>query len=210
MRVIRISLTIAIPLAIFTFITFCVINHSTNSFDHFIYSNVASFITPKFTNFMKVVTFFGSGEFLTTAAFVLFILIYVLYKKEKSTFQASMLVLNLTLSAILNTGIKYIIHRDRPNILRLIQIDGLSYPSGHSMISMCFYGLIIYLVITYFKPRAKYIIIPVLALLILTIGLSRIYLGVHYASDVLGGFTLGLTWVGLYTLIIERFKPERY
>ena len=93
----------------------------------------------------------------------------------------------------LNQGIKHLLRRPRPEHLRLIKQGGFSYPSGHSMIAICVYGIIIYLINKKIKDKKIKIALSILlTLLILVIGISRIYVGVHYPSDVLGGFLLSL------------------
>ena len=95
------------------------------------------------------------------------------------------------ISVVSNQVIKYIIRRDRPSVLKLIKQGGYSYPSGHSMIAVAVYGLLIYFVLKKVKNKSwKYGLSFLLVVLIVSIGVSRIYVGVHYASDVLGGFIL--------------------
>jgi undecaprenyl-diphosphatase len=149
---------------------------------------------------MKLVTFFGSGYFLVSISLILTV---IFFKKENYSFYAAMINVNLLLGALINACIKYIIQRNRPDFLRLIDIWGYSFPSGHSMASMSFYGFLIYLCCKNYKTRWKYLIISLLSILILLIGISRIYLGVHYASDVLGGFFLGILWIGIFSSIVD-------
>ena len=97
------------------------------------------------------------------------------------------------LTVSINQGIKHLLRRPRPNHLRLIKQGGFSYPSGHSMIAICVYGIMIYLINKKIKnKRIKITLNILLSILILLIGISRIYVGVHYPSDVVGGFSLSL------------------
>lgn len=206
MKTLRYLLTIGLPIILFVFIMFAVINHNTNEFDSFVYQNVSKLISFRLTEVMKLITFFGSKGFFITVALVL---IVFFFKKEKYSFYTSMIVINLMLAAVLNVAVKYIIQRSRPDIMRLIEISGYSFPSGHSMVSMSFFGFLIYLGCINLKTRLKYLVISLLAVLILLIGLSRIYLGVHFASDVIGGFCLGIAWVGSFSLIVDiRYKKK--
>lgn len=206
MKKLRFILTIILPLIIFIYITFNVINHKTDSFDNYCYKEISKFISPNITHFMILISFFGLGHFLV--AFSL-ILIIAFLKTEKTSFFTSMIIINLFISSIINTSFKYLIHRERPNIMRLVEIGGFSFPSGHSMVSMSFYGFLIFLCFKNYKTGWKYLIIALLSILILLIGLSRIYLGVHYASDVIGGFTLGILWLGILCFIINiKHNPK--
>jgi len=77
------------------------------------------------------------------------------------------------------------------------------------MVSMAFYGYLIYLIYKYVKNKdLKWISIVLLSILICSIGISRIYLGVHYTSDVLGGFLISLSYLIVYTLIVNRYLLE--
>ena len=77
------------------------------------------------------------------------------------------------------------------------------------MVSMAFYGYLIYLICKYVKNKdLKWISIVLLSILICSIGISRIYLGVHYTSDVLGGFLISLSYLIVYTLIVNRYLLE--
>ncbi len=113
------------------------------------------------------------------------------------------LAVNLVLVAILNVAIKSIVQRPRPEGFRLAVETGFSFPSGHSMASMAFYGLIVWFIWRYERDRhERNLFTGVFALIILMIGVSRVYLGVHYASDVIAGFCASLIWLAFYTHFI--------
>ncbi len=160
-----------------------------------IYSNV--------TPIMKGITFLGSATFLIPLIILLCIFI-------KSNLIRYSICINIVFITILNQLLKFIIQRPRPEKFRIVDASGYSFPSGHSMVSMAFYGYLIYLVYRYVKNKyLKYTIILVLALLILLIGISRIYLGVHYTSDVCAGFLLSLSYLVGYTHYIQRWLNEK-
>lgn len=133
----------------------------------------------------------------------------VFFKHWRSIAQT---VLVLLLASISNTMLKRFIDRARPGIEHLVSVETLSYPSGHAMSAMAFYGFLIYLFYTFKMNRwLKYSIIILLLLIILSIGISRIYLGVHFPSDILGGYIAGLIWVFFCILIFnlaEVFKRD--
>ena len=88
----------------------------------------------------------------------------------------------------------------------LITEKGYSFPSGHSMVSFAYYGLLIYLIYKYIDNKVlKYILIFILTTIILLVGLSRIYLGVHYTTDVLGGYIFGLLYLIIFINYIEKY-----
>ena len=108
--------------------------------------------------------------------------------------------------------LKRFIDRARPSIEHLVSVETLSYPSGHAMSAMAFYGFLIYL-FTQFKMNRilKVVAILFFAFLLLSIGISRIYLGVHFPSDIAGGFIAGLIWVIFCILlfnVIELFQRD--
>ena len=134
-----------------------------------------------------------------------FILFY-LFNKDKSFNRY--FTINLVAIFTSNFIVKNIIRRDRPIDINLIIENGFSFPSGHSMVSFAFYGFIIYYVYcSHLSKLWKTIIISILTLLVLMIGLSRIYLGVHYASDVIGGFVLALVYLIIFIKYI--YKKEK-
>lgn len=145
------------------------------------------------TSIFKVITNLGGVYCLIIIATLLTIFI----KDKKIAFS---IPLNLIIITILNLFLKNIVERPRPIGYRLIDETGYSFPSGHSMISAAFYGLIIYFIWKNVKnTKLKYILCILLSILIVLIGISRIYLGVHYASDVLGGFTISIAYLIIFT-----------
>lgn len=107
---------------------------------------------------------------------------------------------------LLNQILKNIVQRPRPTEFRMIDESGYSFPSGHSMASAAFYGFLIYLVYKKVKnKKLKITIITLLSLLIILIGISRIYLGVHYTSDVLAGFFVSISYLTIYISIIDDY-----
>ena len=144
------------------------------------YKLVSTFLISDFaTPIAKFITNFGGAIILIGLAFTLFIFI----KNKKIGVS---IISNLAIITVLNQLLKRIVQRPRPTEFRIVEESGYSFPSGHSMVSMAFYGYLIYLIYKYVKNKyLKWISIILLSILICSIGISRIYLGVHYTSDVL-------------------------
>lgn len=160
---------------------------------------ISDFATPV----AKFITNFGGAICLIIIAIILLILI-----KDKKIGIA--IIFNLGIVTILNQLLKRILQRPRPEELRIINESGYSFPSGHSMISMAFYGFLIYLIYKNIKNKyLKWSLITVLGILIISIGISRIYLGVHYTSDVIAGFLIAISYLIIYTSMISKFILER-
>ena len=117
---------------------------------------------------------------------------------------------NLALVFVLNLALKEIVHRPRPEGFRLITETGYSFPSGHSMIAMAFYGLLAWMVWHYERDRfVRTLCVSGFMLVVVAVGLSRIYLGVHYATDVMAGFCVSLAWLVFYTKVVAPvFMPD--
>lgn len=117
--------------------------------------------------------------------------------------------LNLAIIVLLNQILKFVFQRPRPEGYRLVEETGYSFPSGHSMVSAAFYGFLIYLIFHYVENRKlKWLLCTILTFLVGLIGISRIYLGVHYASDVLGGFCFSIMYLIIYTNCLKSKLGE--
>ena len=132
-------------------------------------------------------------------------IILLIFLKNKKT--GIHIAINLGLSALVNFTIKQIIQRPRPVGHRIIDESGYSLPSGHSMVSMAFYGFLIYLIYKNVKNKyLKTVLIVLLTILIISIGISRIYLGVHYVSDVFAGFLVAIAYLVIFIHAINNVK----
>jgi len=159
---------------------------------------------PTLTTILIIITNLGSAITLIS----LTILSIILIKNKKIGLCIS---LNLIISTLLNVILKNIVQRPRPEGYRLIDESGYSFPSGHSMVNTAFYGLLIYLVLRNVKnSKLKYTLVILISLLIIGIGFSRIYLGVHYASDVLAGFLISIAYLVVFTTFMhDMLKIEK-
>jgi len=139
-------------------------------------------------NIFSVITFFGDWRLLLPAMFAI---LYILYRKNKKKFIRPFALTVIGAEAVTLLG-KILIHRPRP-LAGVFQEADFSFPSGHATIAAALYGYLAYILIKSLKNKYKWSVIILAIALILLIGFSRIYLGVHYVSDVLGGYFVGLT-----------------
>lgn len=185
---------ICILLVLFIINTILVITGLTKNIDSSVYNYIISFRCNFLDNYFRLITKLGNFTYI-----VIVLGICVLFMKNKNLV---CLCFSMSLSVIFNNIVKNIIKRDRPNILRLISQGGYSYPSGHTMISICCYGYLFYYVYKYVKNKYLRIsLLLLLSLIIISIPISRIYVGVHYFSDIVGGLLLG----GVILFIVIRY-----
>lgn len=192
------------------FIAVTTIWDSFKAFDDAVYKSVAGVMSEGLTGFMKLMTFIGSGWSITALAAAIPFFVFV--SKKKKYYRTALLIpLNIAIGSLLNEILKQLFHRVRPDMLRLVKVTDYSFPSGHSMNSMIFYGFLVYLMLKYLQPRIKYPAALILSLMIFLIGTSRVYLGVHYASDVIAGFIIGLAWLAFFINISGKYimKPDK-
>lgn len=170
---------------LFILITILMITNNTKVFDESIYNYIYSFRNDFLDTLFKTITKFGN-----TINIIIIIFVLLIFLSKENIYN---LVLVVSTTVLTNQGLKHTIRRIRPEHIRLIKEKGFSYTSGHSMISIAIYGLLIYLVYKNIKNKLiKTILIILLTILILGIGISRIYLGVHYPTDVLAGYAIAI------------------
>jgi len=164
-----------------------------------------SFVSNNTTRVMEFFTFFGSHYFLIPAN-ILLCVYFLLRKKSRYSIKISAISLS---SLLIMLGLKLLFNRHRPLIPLLEPARGLSFPSGHAFMSVCFYGLLMIIIWKEEKPKPllKWTLLLLVVLLLLLIGFSRIYLRVHYFTDVLAGFCIGFSWLFLSSFIIDSIRP---
>lgn len=151
---------------------------------------------PVFTAFFRFITDFGYIQILL----ILLVIILIVFHKYRFAY---ILPIHVTISVIFNMILKNIFARPRPEMICLIDETGFSFPSGHAMVTMVAYGYLIYVVHHYIKQKwLRYSLISLLVFIIVSVGLSRIYLGVHYLTDVLAGYSISL----FYLLVVTKMK----
>lgn len=169
--------------------------------DRTIVTILHNLISPGLTEVMKGVTLLGSAAFITTAL----IAAVIVLGSKKHWYEAGLLTVATAGGASLDVVLKEVFRRPRPEIFPPIAVEtGFSFPSGHAFGSVAFYGMLAIILVRFVKPqRSKAVIILAAAFLITSIGLSRIYLGVHWPSDVLAGFIAGALWLSLCSNVME-------
>jgi len=154
---------------------------------------ILSFRTPALTEFFIWITHIGDVYGYLVIGGIFIFVSAVVFKSWKYIAQIGIV---LVLAMVSNLILKRFIDRARPDIEHLVAVETLSYPSGHAMGAMAFYGFLIYLLYRFKMNRVlKGAAIVFLVLLILGIGISRVYLGVHFPSDIAGGYIAGFIWV---------------
>lgn len=184
--------------------TILVLKGNLLTFDYQVFSFLHYYLLSDIlTSFLKMITYMGSAWFLG----IITLMILCFFKNK---FIGIRLGINLFLVSMLNLLLKNIFLIPRPDTLTLISENGFSYPSGHAMTSLAFYGFLIYLVYQKMKPSIlKKMIILLFILLIFLIGFSRIYLGVHHFSDILGGYLISLAYFILFIKLSQKLGMEK-
>ena len=188
-----------ILLILFLIIGFLVLKGNDIYVDEFIYSKIDLIVNDRNTSIFKFITYLGSAYVVIS----LIILGFILIKNKKYSLFMSINLISITLLQFI---LKNIYSRERPIGISLIEESGYSFPSGHSLTAMAFYGLLIYYIYKSNINKNKKIVLEILlSIIILLIGLSRIYLGVHYFTDVVGAFSFSICYLIIYTKIIGRW-----
>ncbi len=159
---------------------------------------------PNLTIFMLLITKFSDTITILLFTIILILFFLVTIKNKKI---ALLIPCNLILVVIINQLLKFLIQRQRPIGYRIIEMSGYSFPSGHAMVSMAFYGLLIYVIYRLVKNKnLKVSLIIINVLIIILIGISRVYLGVHYLSDVITGYSLSIIYLIILIKILNKYN----
>ena len=188
-------------LLLFTWISSAVFADKLERFDIGVRMRVHDFFSPDVTKFMLLTTSLGSISFLT----MLFIIIVGIWLALGMKRPAVWLMIAVGGSIILDTSLKLAFHRARPPAFVGVDPRSYSFPSGHALSSFCFYGVLAGLICSRIESRGIRIAIwTAAAALIFAIGLSRVYLGVHYPTDVIAGYIAAAAWVS--TLLVAVYS----
>ena len=178
------------------------------SFDEEVFSIIKPTVSSTQTSIMQVITFIGSQNFLLPANLLL-IGFYLFFKRNKETaFKIAAISITSVVAMFL---IKFFLQRERPLVPLIAKVHGYSFPSGHTFTSVTFYGIIAYIIYKNVQHKfLKWLLIILCIILIVLVGYSRVYLRLHYASDVIAAFCLGLIWLVLakwFLVKTEKSKP---
>ncbi|MDR0268433.1 phosphatase PAP2 family protein [Paenibacillus sp.] len=188
---------------LFAIITVLVVTDHMAWFDDAVISAVQGLENDWLTSMMKFFTFIGSSLMSVIIFVLVFFFLMIVLKHRR---ELIMFLIAVGGSELWNLILKDIIQRARPNTHRLIEITGFSFPSGHSMGAFSLYGAITYLLWRHIPSFAGRIVMITAGIaLTLLIGISRIYLGVHYPSDILGGYVASATWLMISITLFERY-----
>lgn len=175
-----------------------------NRFDMVFYSEITEHMSSFLTNVMKTITYLGNSITILTICIILIIIPKL--RIEYGTICS----IGVIISTISNITLKIIFARPRPDILRLINETNYSFPSGHAMINATFYFLIGICIYKYVKDNKKYLLLGICLFMPIIIGISRVYLGVHYITDVIGGWMLGSAIaIGIYYIYNKLNQYKR-
>ena len=188
----------SITLSIFIIWTILVFTKIINPLDELVESFIIGIRNDNITKIMINMTNLGSAYSLIVISILLFFFI----KNKKIPLS---IIINLVTVFFTSQIFKFIFRRSRPNGIFLVDASGYSYPSGHTMVSFAFYIYLLYLLCKKIDNKLVKILLTIFTTILLAlIAFSRIYLGVHYLSDIIGGLLLGTTYIILFIRINDR------
>jgi len=176
----------------------------TQSFDQVIREWVHGYASPGMTSAMTAISSLGSSVLVAELLIALAAFAWLRWRRA-----ATWLIVAMAGSLVLDLTLKYIYHRTRPTAYFGMAPHSYSFPSGHALCSFCFYGVLAGLLSARTKPLGWRLLIWIAAAgMVIAIGLSRIYLGVHYPSDVVAGYLAATVWVGTI-IVLDHVRKLR-
>jgi undecaprenyl-diphosphatase len=205
MEILATAIAFLLSLLVFSFIVHEALYEREDVFDQAVIRFFDAHTSAGFINIMKGITFFGSTTFLFPA----YIVLIARYLSRKDFQNAVEIAVIGSSSTAMMFGLKQFFHRQRPQLPILQGISGYSFPSGHALSSFIFCSILIYLLRKENLPIIqKNVLTTLLIIAALLIGLSRVVLNVHYATDVIGGFCMGFIWVIISFAILKKFRKN--
>lgn len=175
-------------------------------YDVYIYNSIVSLRSPALNNFFKAITFLGNFWTVLILTLIVTIILLVKHYKKLSLYFGA----NIFLVWIFNEYLKSLFKRPRPSNLRLIDANGYSFPSGHAMIFLTLSLFLIFIINYVFKFKYHNLYEGLILLLALLVGFSRIYLGVHYLSDVLAGWIVAVVYYSASIILLRSISRRGY
>lgn len=195
-----------VAFTVFVYITRRVFVLDKTRLDTNVFNYLKEHVSERNNDIMEVFTFLGTHQFLIPAN--LSLIAYFLFIKKHKWYSIKIPAIALS-SLGLMFLLKGLFDRERPSVPLLFQAKGLSFPSGHALMSVTFYGLIIYMIFKTVKnPAIKWTLISLLIILILIVGSSRVYLRVHYATDVIAGYCIGFLWLVFTVWLLNKIEKQ--
>lgn len=196
--------------SIFGYVAHSITNGNVERFDDAIIQPVQGVETPWLTEVMKVFTFIGSTN-IVLAISIITIGILLYFRQGAQTILFTVAIGG---TALLNLSLKLFFQRDRPDFNRLIEISGYSFPSGHTMMATSLYVILAIILWRNTQRLWRVVVVVGMLFMIFMICISRIYLGVHYPSDIVGGVTASSFWIiivtTIYTIILNKQKQQAH
>jgi membrane-associated phospholipid phosphatase len=194
-------------LKIFIEVTESLLENELNIFDSRVSNYIFSFSKKSLTEFFLFVTTFGDKVVYIPVSLTIFT--WMVIRKKRLLPAVSLILITLS-GYILNSVLKGLFERKRPVSLYAAEINSSSYPSGHAFTGILFYGCLIWLIAgSGFPLLIRYFLVCILSVLIILIGISRIYLKAHYPSDVIAGWAFGMIWLVLGLLVYRSYETNR-
>ncbi|MDB5252379.1 MAG: phosphatase family protein [Flaviaesturariibacter sp.] len=201
LKILAAVLLFALALFIFGFLAQEVVVENEDLFDSHVFAFFKSYTTPQVVRWMAFLSFFGSPKFFLPAYAVL--VAYFLWRRKRR-YALDIGIVGVS-STVLMFSLKNVFHRQRPEFPLLARLTNYSFPSGHALCSFIFCTVMIYIVWnTQWKAGLKWVLSLFFFFFAVSIGISRIVLRYHYASDVLAGFCLGFAWALLCMYVLKR------
>lgn len=197
---------IIVPIMLFILLSIFIGADIVTRFESFVYNETVEHMSPILTGIIKTITHTGDAIFVIT-----FCLTLVIIPKTKVKFGLPVSI-NVLIVEAANYILKMVFSRERPDILRLVTETSPSFPSGHAMINSAMYTMLSICVYRNIKnKKIRYTLVPIFLIYPFIIGMTRVYLGVHYITDVIAGWLLGIsiTFIVLEILDILNKKEDK-
>ncbi|MBC7535160.1 MAG: phosphatase PAP2 family protein [Ferruginibacter sp.] len=202
LEVVLLAVVFFICLWLLFLVTDMVFEDKNTSFDEQVFSLINPYINSRNTRLMQFITFFGSHFFLLPANIIL-AGIFLFIKKHR-WYSLKIAAVSITSTAVMFL-LKGLLQRQRPLVPVISNVHGYSFPSGHSFSSLVFFGMLGYIVFRTMKNKwIKWLLMLCCFGAALLVGFSRIYLKLHYTSDVIAGLCLGIIWLLLARWLLVK------